>query len=85
MVATDRMWGELDIMTFGFGQRAGQIVQMAYVVQRMRPANGQSSDVSIPPRPLNAMLAAVIASERRLLPFVRFPAGVSCILVGRKP
>ena len=26
------------MMTFGFGQRAGQIVQMAYVVERMRPA-----------------------------------------------
>jgi hypothetical protein len=26
------------MMTFGFGQRAGQIVQMAYVVQHMRPA-----------------------------------------------
>ncbi len=26
------------MMTFGLGQRAGQIVQMAYVVQRMQPA-----------------------------------------------
>jgi hypothetical protein len=26
------------MMTFGFGQRAGQIVQMAYVVRDMRPA-----------------------------------------------
>lgn len=50
------------------------------LVDRLR-GNKTPAGLGIPPRPVNALLAATMSSERFLLPTVRLPAGVSLIMV----
>ena len=41
------------------------------------------SDLRIPPAPLNRALGAILSAERHLVPHVRLPIGVSCLVVAR--
>lgn len=56
------------------------------VLRRLRPgASDAHSDVSVPARPLNAALAAVVGVERRIARLgLRYPVGGSVLAVGRK-
>lgn len=56
-------------------------------ILRRKPVPGDAvSDLSIPPRPFNAALAAILRAENRLLARgARFPWGSSVFAIGRKP
>lgn len=45
----------------------------------------QSSDLSLPARPANALLRSIFGFERHLIGLIRFPLGVSILAVGTKP
>jgi SAM-dependent methyltransferase len=47
-----------------------------------RPPEAARSDVKLPPRPLNALLAAVLGAERHVLRRADLPIGVSLLAVG---
>ena len=56
------------------------------LVGRMLRRDGPArSDLSVPPRPLNALLAAILRSERHLVGRVPLPFGVSILAVARRP
>lgn len=42
------------------------------------------SDLGIPPAPLNRALGAILSAERHLIPHMRLPIGVSCLVVARR-
>jgi SAM-dependent methyltransferase len=44
-----------------------------------------ASDLAVPPRPVNALLAAIYGLEARLLTRVSLPIGLSVLVVGRRP
>ncbi len=45
----------------------------------------EASDISVPPRPINAMLTGIVAVEARLARLVPMPFGSSLLVVARKP
>lgn len=59
------------------------VVAASRLAERIKPKSGRE-DLDIPTKPLNRMLYEVLSSERHLVPNVRLPFGVSCIVVGRK-
>jgi len=50
---------------------------------RLFPRPDAGADVSIPPRPINRVLAAVLGSERHILTHASLPIGVSCLVSAR--
>lgn len=66
------------------------VVAGARLAERARRALGiaaggadRSADLRVPPAPLNALLGAILGSERALAPRVRLPVGVSCLVIAR--
>ena len=58
-----------------FAQRVGE---------RLLGLDGRGdTDLHIPPAPLNRALGAILSAERHLIPHVRLPIGVSCLVVAR--
>jgi hypothetical protein len=49
------------------------------------PADISSDDLSLPPFPVNRMLAALFGSESYFIGRLRFPAGVSVMACARRP
>lgn len=55
------------------------------LVRRRAPVNGEAhSDLTPLPRALNALLAGIFETEMRLAPRLRFPYGLSLLVVARK-
>ena len=48
-------------------------------------ADGDGDDEAMPPRPLNRLLATVFAWERHLIGRIPLPAGVSLLMLARRP
>jgi SAM-dependent methyltransferase len=44
----------------------------------------RSTDLRVPPAPVNALLGAVLGAERALAPRLRLPVGVSCLVIARR-
>ncbi len=63
------------------------LVAMARLTARIRGASPSDrkaeADLRVPPTPLNELFGAVLASERRLAPWIRLPFGVSCMVIAR--
>jgi SAM-dependent methyltransferase len=65
------------------------LVAAARMAGRLRAATGaapdrsKSTDLRVPPAPMNAFLGSVLASERFLAPRMRLPIGVSCMVLAR--
>ncbi len=56
------------------------------VAERVRPSDRAVSDIdAIPSAPVNRMLEAVFAFERRVVSRLRLPFGVSILVVARRP
>jgi SAM-dependent methyltransferase len=65
------------------------VVAAARLADRARIALGgapaaSGTELSIPPGPVNALLGAVLGSERSIATRVRLPIGVSCLVVARR-
>lgn len=45
---------------------------------------GNRSDINLPPNTINGMLKKIFSSERKFLPYISFPFGVSLLLVAMK-
>lgn len=58
-----------------FGQRVGS--------RLLGLDTDHDHDLTIPPEPLNHVLGAILSAERHLIPHVRLPIGVSCLVVAR--
>jgi SAM-dependent methyltransferase len=61
------------------------LIASVRLVQRLRPDREPTTDVQVPPGPVNRALTALLGSERHLLKRGSLPVGVSCILVARRP
>jgi SAM-dependent methyltransferase len=67
------------------------VVAAARLLDRARAAIGMNggdkkrgADLAVPPAPLNAILTAVLGSEKSIAPRIRLPVGVSCLIVARR-
>lgn len=60
------------------------VAAMVRLLRRWFPAGNAGADLSLPPGPVNTMLAALFASERRLLR-IGLPFGVSLVVLAKKP
>jgi SAM-dependent methyltransferase len=72
----------LELMSF-FNTWLFPIAAAGRLTARLRHRDGMK-DLRVPPKPINATLAGIFASERRLLGRVAFPFGLSLIGVARK-
>jgi ubiquinone/menaquinone biosynthesis C-methylase UbiE len=60
-------------------------IALVRLAGRLLPTRGpRASDVSLPPRPINAILASVLGAERHLVGRVPLPFGVSVIATARR-
>ena len=55
------------------------------LLRRYFPAGGAGAELALPPTPINALLAALFASERYMLPYLNLPFGISLIALVKKP
>src|SRR5262245_47023631 len=65
------------------------VVAAARMADRARVALGgapaaSGTDLAIPPGPVNALLGAILGSERGIATRLRLPIGVSCLVVARR-
>lgn len=68
----------------GFLFPAAAFVRM-FVRRRTRATRPTSSDLTLPPRPVNALLTAIYGLEARLLVHVDMGLGLSVLVVARRP
>jgi len=83
----DNMFGQYDDLIFHLGPALGAagLANLRQRIEGLAPVSDADREISVPPRPVNAALSALLAVEAGLVRAVPMPFGSSLLCLARKP